>query len=193
MVRRVVVGAVPAALVGGLCSPQPRRPCSLEFSGAFLIAPWRGDTWFLTPRVAFRLRALRRWAQCSGSSSAILGSVGPLMAPFFLAYGLLKSAYIGTKAACTLVMHTTKLAVYDGGGVLTNSAVMTGLALAPLTVIGAWIGASRGPHARTHHLLIIEGVLISPATCSLCPVDLHQARRPSPRRTGDRPILTNDS
>lgn len=30
--------------------------------------------------------------------SAIVGSVGPLMAPLFLAYGLVKGGYIGTEA-----------------------------------------------------------------------------------------------
>jgi hypothetical protein len=44
--------------------------------------------------------------------SALLGSVGPLMAPFFLPYGLVKGAYIGTEALSTLVMHVTKLVAY---------------------------------------------------------------------------------
>jgi len=34
--------------------------------------------------------------------SALVGSVGPLMAPFFLAYGLGKGAYIGTEALATV-------------------------------------------------------------------------------------------
>ncbi len=34
------------------------------------------------------------------------------MAPFFLAYGLVKGAYIGTKALSTVVMHVTKLGAY---------------------------------------------------------------------------------
>jgi hypothetical protein len=41
----------------------------------------------------------------SGLGSALLGSVGPLTAPFFLAYGLTRSAYIGTEAASALTMH----------------------------------------------------------------------------------------
>ena len=31
------------------------------------------------------------------------------MAPFFLAYGLIKAAYIGTQALSTVIMHVTKL------------------------------------------------------------------------------------
>ena len=40
-----------------------------------------------------------------GFLSALLGSVGPLLAPFFLAYGLVKGAYVGTEALATVVMH----------------------------------------------------------------------------------------
>lgn len=36
----------------------------------------------------------------SGFGSALLGPVGPLTAPFFLARGLTRSVYIGTEAAC---------------------------------------------------------------------------------------------
>ena len=50
--------------------------------------------------------------------SALLGSVGPLMAPFFLAYGLVKGAYIGTEALSTVVMHVTKLVAYRGAAML---------------------------------------------------------------------------
>ncbi len=70
----------------------------------------------------------------------MLGSVGPIMAPFFLAYGLFKGAYIGTEAACTVVMHTTKLIAYGGAGVVRRSATVTGLALAPVIVAGSWLG-----------------------------------------------------
>jgi hypothetical protein len=48
----------------------------------------------------------------SSCLSALLGSVGPLMAPFFLAHGLVKGVYIGTEALPTVVMHVTKLVAY---------------------------------------------------------------------------------
>ena len=90
------------------------------------------------------------------------------MAPFFLAYGLLKGAYIGTGAACTVVMHVTKLVAYGAGGVLTGSAVLAGLALAPVMVAGSWVGKrilDRLPERA--FTLIIEAVLVVSGTILL--------------------------
>jgi len=47
--------------------------------------------------------------------SALVGSVGP----FFLAFGLVEGAYIGTEAFTAVIMHVTKLTVYGGTSVLT--------------------------------------------------------------------------
>jgi uncharacterized protein len=62
------------------------------------------------------------------------------MAPFFLGYGLVKGAYMGTGAACTVVMHVTKLIASRGGGVLNGFAALAGLALTRMMVAGSWIG-----------------------------------------------------
>ena len=97
-----------------------------------------------------------------GLLSAIVGSVGPVMAPFFLAYRLVKAAYIGTEAACAVVMHVTKLVAYGGGGVLGRSAALAGLALAPVMVAGSWTGKrvlDRLPERA--FTLIIECVLVA--------------------------------
>ncbi len=62
------------------------------------------------------------------------------MAPFFLAYGLLKGAYIGTEALCTVVMHVTKLIAYRQTAVLTSHDALIGLALGPVMVLGSFVG-----------------------------------------------------
>jgi hypothetical protein len=68
------------------------------------------------------------------------------MAPFFLAYGLVKGAYIGTEALSTVVMHITKLVPYRQAAVLPMHAVITGLILGPVMILGSltenvlWIG-----------------------------------------------------
>jgi uncharacterized membrane protein YfcA len=72
--------------------------------------------------------------------SALLGSVGPIMAPFFLAFGLVRGAYIGTEAMSTVVMHVVKLVAYGQGALLTGEAMIAGLALGPIMVLGSWAG-----------------------------------------------------
>jgi uncharacterized membrane protein YfcA len=76
----------------------------------------------------------------SGVGSGLLGSVGPLVAEFFLAHGLARGAYIGTDAAANLLMHITKLAVYGAAAVLTHTTGLLGLALVPASFAGSWTG-----------------------------------------------------
>jgi hypothetical protein len=79
----------------------------------------------------------------SGLGSALLGSVGPLTARFFLAYGLTRAAYIGTEAAAALTMHLTKTAAYGAGDLLTSRVLLYGAAFTPATL------AARGPARRS--------------------------------------------
>lgn len=103
----------------------------------------------------------------SGFGSSLVGSVGPLTAPFFLARGLVKGAYIGTEAAAAVVMHTTKLVVFGAAAVLTVRTGAIGLALAPAVTAGEWVGkqvVDRLPTAVFVALveisLLVAGVLL---------------------------------
>ena len=62
------------------------------------------------------------------------------MIPFFLAYGLLKGALIGTEALATVVMHVTKLVAYGSTAVLTPTGIIVGLALGSIMVVGSFVG-----------------------------------------------------
>jgi uncharacterized membrane protein YfcA len=132
-------GAVPCAVAGGiLLARAPLEPLQ-RLLGVFLIAVviWRrlnphprkpGD------------RAFAAVGAASGLGSALLGSVGPLTAPFFLACGLTRAAYIGTEAASALTMHLSKIAAYGVGDLLTARVLLYGAALTPATLLGAWVG-----------------------------------------------------
>lgn len=133
------VGAVPCAVLGGvLLAHAPLAPLK-RVLGVFLIAVviWR--------RVERRPRkpsdhAFAMVGAASGLGSALLGSVGPLTAPFFLAVGLTRAAYIGTEAASALTMHLTKIITYGAGNLITMVVVLYGVALTPATLLGAWVG-----------------------------------------------------
>ncbi|TCC47433.1 sulfite exporter TauE/SafE family protein [Kribbella capetownensis] len=133
------LGAIPSAIAGGLLlATAPLAPLK-RLLGVFLIAVviWRR----VRPSPARPADpAFAAVGAASGLGSALLGSVGPLTAPFFLAYGLTRAAYIGTEAASALVMHLAKLATYGAGDVLTRQVVLYGLALTPATLLGAWTG-----------------------------------------------------
>jgi uncharacterized membrane protein YfcA len=83
------------------------------------------------------------------------------MAPFFLAYGLVRGAYIGTEALATVVMHVVKLGVYGGYALLSLQLVLIGLAIGAVMFLGSYIGKrilTRMPERSFPY--VIEAVLI---------------------------------
>jgi uncharacterized membrane protein YfcA len=132
-------GAIPSAVVGGLLLTQAPLAPLQRLLGVFLLAvvAWRR----LAPQPGKPADpAFVAVGAGSGLGSALLGSVGPLTAPFFLAYGLTRAAYIGTEATAALTMHLTKVATYGAGNLLTAPVLLYALALTPATLLGAWIG-----------------------------------------------------
>jgi hypothetical protein len=134
------LGAVPLAVVGGIVFATAPAPFLRKLLGAFLLVT-----------VAYRHTALGRDTRVGlhgfagigaafGFLSAILGSVGPMMAPFFLAYGLVKGAYIGTEALSTVVMHVVKLGVYGGFSLLSPGLIATGLLIGAVLIAGSYLG-----------------------------------------------------
>jgi uncharacterized membrane protein YfcA len=134
------LGGVPMAILGGMLFARVPLAALTRVLGAFLIlsVAWR-QIWRGTKR-RLPLKSFVAIGAISSFLSALLGSVGPLMAPFFLAYGLVKGAYIGTEALSTAVMHLTKLVAYKQSAILPMHAVFAGLALGPIMVGGSFVG-----------------------------------------------------
>ena len=134
------LGAVPAALAGGLLFARAPLPALERLIGAFLLITvvWRHLQ--RAPAARVGPRAFAPIGVVAAFLSALVGSVGPLMAPFFLAAGLLKGAYIGTEACATVVMHVAKLVAYREAAVLPMHAVAAGAALGPIMIGGSYLG-----------------------------------------------------
>jgi uncharacterized membrane protein YfcA len=139
LVGMFAAGAVPAAIVGALLLSTAPLPTLTRVIGVFLLIMvlWRRIRPSAT-RVGDA--AFAGIGAASGFGSALVGSVGAMAAPFFLARGLVRGAYIGTEAASALVMHATKLIVFSAVAVLTLRTGLIGLALTPASVTGAWLG-----------------------------------------------------
>ncbi|ACO33583.1 MULTISPECIES: sulfite exporter TauE/SafE family protein [Acidobacterium] len=159
-------GGIPMALLGGYLFASAPLAGLTRLLGAFLllVVVWR----HLRPGLSRRFPTPAFAAVGAGSSflSALLGSVGPLMAPFFLAYGLVKGAYIGTEALSAVVMHVAKLVAYRQTALLTVHDVATGLALGPVMIVGSFTGkriVDRLPErvfaAIIEAVLVVAGVL----------------------------------
>jgi uncharacterized membrane protein YfcA len=142
--RRVVLwftaGSLPLTVLGTWLFTIAAPEILTRLLGAFLlvVVAWRRlrsrppkarpPTWFLPLGMGF------------GFLNGLVSSIGPLMAPFFLAYGLVKGSYIGTDALVTVVMQGTKLAVFGGARFLTASVLLAGTLLMPLMFAGALLG-----------------------------------------------------
>jgi uncharacterized membrane protein YfcA len=155
------LGGIPMALLGGYLFAKAPLSALTRLLGAFLllIVVWR----HLRPRrpKPFPVAAFAGIGAGASFLSALLGSVGPIMAPFFLAYGLVKGAYIGTEALSTVVMHVTKLVAYRQTAVLTVTGVLIALALGPIMVFGSWLGKGIVDRLPERVFIgIVEGVLV---------------------------------
>jgi uncharacterized membrane protein YfcA len=155
------VGAVPLAFLGGLLFASAPLSALTRLLGAFLLltALWRHLR--QGPPRKPPLHGFVLIGAVFSFLSALLGSVGPLLAPFFLAYGLVKGAYIGTEALATVVMHVTKLVAYGGTAVLTFNSIWVGLALGLVMILGSLTGKrilDRLPERA--FVIVIEAVLV---------------------------------
>ena len=111
--------------------------------------------------MTIRLRGFLPLGGVTGLLAAVLGTVGPFMAPFFLIYGLMRGAYIGTEALAALIMHATKLGVYGSYSLLSERTAIVGLAIGGIMFLGSYLGKrvlTRLPERVFPY--IIEGVLI---------------------------------
>ena len=162
VVKWFALGAVPAAILGGAIFATAPATALVRLLGAFLlfVVAYRHTSW--GRRIRIRLRGFLPLGVTSGFISSLLGVVGPFMAPFFLAYGLVKGAYIGTEAMATVTMHVTKLGVYGGYALLGTNIVLIGIAIGAVNFLGSYLGKrilNRLPERL--FLYIIEGVLVT--------------------------------
>lgn len=148
------LGAIPMALLGGYCFAQAPIPLLLKLLGLFLLSTvawrWMGKKMFgkiSTPGFA-------GVGAVFGFLSALLGGVGPFIVPFFLSYGLIKGAFIGTEAMATVTMHVFKLIAYHQTSLLSAQTAMIGLALGPLMILGSWLG-KKIIHRLPHRVFVI--------------------------------------
>lgn len=160
VVKWFALGSIPAAIAGGLLLASAPLSALTRLLGVFLI----GVVAYRHVRKRARKMPLRGFAPLGGVASflsALLGTVGPLMAPFFLAYGLTRGAYIGTEAAASLLMHVVKIVVYGGTSLLSVGSVGIGLLMGAGLTVGSYIG-TRVVHrvSERFFVFLVEATLV---------------------------------
>ncbi len=140
VVWRFSLGAVPAAVIGGIIFATAPAAALVRLLGVFLIlmVVYRHTRWGKNARLS--LKGFVPLGAASGILSATLGTVGPFAAPFFLSYGLVKGAYIGTEAMTTVIMHITKLGIYGRYALVGVHTLQIGLAIGVVMILGTYLG-----------------------------------------------------
>jgi hypothetical protein len=155
------LGAVPLAVLGTWLFTIAPPDFLVRLLGAFVlgVVVWRrlkphpparrAAAWFLPVGAGF------------GFLSGLVSGIGPLMAPFYLAYGLTRNAYIGTDAFATVFMQTTKLATLGAARFVTGPVMAIGLVLIPCMVLGTLLGKRLLDRLSERvFALVIEAVMV---------------------------------
>jgi uncharacterized membrane protein YfcA len=95
-----------------------------------------------------------------GLLNGLLEGIGPLMAPFFLAYGLVRGAYIGTDALATVFMQVSKLAVLGGANIVDDKILVSGLVLVPFMIGGALAGKKVVDHISESLFVVVIDITL---------------------------------
>ena len=74
-----------------------------------------------------------------GYITGIVVSTGPINAPFFLAYGLVKGAYLGTEAMGSLAVYVAKAITFRSLNALPLEIITKGVIIGSSLVAGAFI------------------------------------------------------
>jgi len=140
VVWRFALGAVPAAVIGGIIFATAPAAALVRLLGVFLImmVVYRHTRWGENAKLP--LKGFVPLGAASGILSATMGTVGPFAAPFFLSYGLVKGAYIGTEAMTAVIMHITKLGVYGSYALVGVRTLQIGLAIGVVMILGTYLG-----------------------------------------------------
>ena len=133
------VAGVPAAALGArtlLVLP----PALIESAlGVFFLAMIPLRRWLAARGFALRLAHLVAIGAVVGFLTGIVVTTGPITAPIFLAYGLVKGAFISTEAAGSLAVYLSKAAVFRRFGALPLPVIVQGLITGASLMAGAWI------------------------------------------------------
>src|SRR5438093_6316757 len=140
VVLRFALGAMPATVLGTAIYAGAPTDWLGRFVGLFLIASVPLRRILATDFFRMRLRYFPVLGVVVGLISGLVVTTGPLNTPFFLAYGLRRSAYVGTEAVCAMVMHLARGAALARYALLTWQTFAVGALLGATMFAGSWFG-----------------------------------------------------
>ncbi len=153
--------AAPAAALGaGTLLVLPARLVDAVL-GAFFIAMIGIRHWLAARSLAARLPHLALFGAPIGFLTGIVASTGPLSVPLFLAYGLVKGAFLSTEAAGALAVYVSKTTVFRSLGALPLVVILQGLIVGASLMIGTFIAKPLVQRLGPHHFRwMMDGIML---------------------------------
>ncbi|MES2106623.1 MAG: sulfite exporter TauE/SafE family protein [Pseudomonadota bacterium] len=133
------LAGIPAAALGArtlLVVPQHIIEAAL---GAFFILMIPVRRWLAARDLHLKLWHLAVVGAVIGYLTGIVVSTGPINAPIFLAYGLVKGAFLATEAAGSLGVYLSKALTFRYFGALPTGAIVKGLIIGSSLMTGSYL------------------------------------------------------
>ena len=137
---RFIAGAVPATAMGVMIFAGASSEWLGRAIGAFLLAAVPLRRLLTSGRLHVRAAHFPFVGGAVGLLSALVVTTGPVVTPFFLAYGLRRGAFIATEAVCAGAMHVARGLVFARYRMIGAETLIIGLVLGVTMFAGAWIG-----------------------------------------------------
>lgn len=161
VVVRYLVAGVPATFLGVMLYAGTSATWLGRIIGLFLVAAIPLRRAMLASRFRVRLRHFTVLGGLTGALSALVVTTGPFTAPFFLAYGLRRGAFVGTESVCALGMHISRGVGFARYSLLGWETIALGGVLGGTMFAGAWIGRRLLDRMSDRvFLLLIEALML---------------------------------
>lgn len=133
------VTAIPAAALGArTLLVLPPRAVEVAL-GVFFLAMIPLRRWLAARKLELHRGHLALCGLVIGFLTGIVVTTGPISVPVFLAYGLVKGAFLATEAAGSLGIYVAKAAVFRTYGALPWDAIAKGLVIGASLMAGSYI------------------------------------------------------
>ena len=110
--------------------------------GVFFLVIIPIRRWMITSGFRISWRGMAAAGAAVGFLTGIVANTGPVNTPFFLAFGLLKGAFVGTEAMASLAMFGSKTMAFWAFAALSLDILLSGMIVGATLMLGAWLAKS---------------------------------------------------
>jgi uncharacterized membrane protein YfcA len=132
-------GAVPGAILGSIIFVSISASWITRALGLFILLTIPASRFLARVGIKVKLWHLLPVGAAMGLLSGVVGTVGPINAPFFVAYGLVRSAYLATEAMGAVMVHLTKSLVYGRFAAIEPTSLTSGIAVGAGLLCGSYL------------------------------------------------------